>query len=253
MIPCDRVGRQTAVTDPLGRTGTRVFDAAGQPTVAIDPLGFRTTTSFDGAGNPVTVLDANGKLTTTVYESNSNRLSASVSALGLRTSFVYDAAGRNTTLIDVKGQVQTQVFDSIGQVTGIHYADGSRVAMKYDALGRRREQSCLVCLAPRRPCHHTACSDTADRVPVPAAAPQARLPGRSKPVARGPGGPAVLLAHRPHALDLPAAAGSAVRELLPVRGQSLLAFSRAISYRISSAEGMGPSPGNPRGCSPPGQ
>lgn len=120
----DPAGEHRYTTDPLGRltgashpTGSGIADE----TYAYDPAGNRTSWS----GNPAAsvVIDA------------ANRLRADATY-----DYTYDAEGRLVTRRErANGATTTFTWNALGQLTEVNGSDGSSVAYRYDALGRRIE------------------------------------------------------------------------------------------------------------------
>jgi len=150
------VGNLTTITDPLGHTTRRIYDAAsrltqqtdsrGMPTSVAynalnqtteirDPLGGLTRMSYDGNGNLVTVTDARNNTTAHSYDSM-DRLQTRTDPVNATESFEYDGLGNLTRHTDRKGQVATFSYDGLNRRTGASYADGSATTLAYDAGGR---------------------------------------------------------------------------------------------------------------------
>lgn len=120
----DPAGEHRYTTDPLGRlTGATHPAGSGiaDETYAYDPAGNRTSWS----GNPAAsvVIDA------------ANRLRADATY-----DYTYDDEGRLVTRRErASGATTTFTWNALGQLTGVNGSDGSSVAYRYDALGRRIE------------------------------------------------------------------------------------------------------------------
>jgi RHS repeat-associated protein/uncharacterized repeat protein (TIGR01451 family) len=172
----DPLGRLASLTRPNGVTDSYTYDAAGQfssrssskSSSVIDALSY----TYDSSGRRTSKTDAAG--TTTYGCDTADRLISVLAPTGSslpNETFAYDAAGNQTgagqtydaanrLLSDAKfdysydaegnqtakterasGKVTTYTWNALHQLTSAHLPDGSTVTYRYDALGRRVEQS----------------------------------------------------------------------------------------------------------------
>lgn len=110
-------GLLTQLTGPrtdVPQVWSFAYDTQGHLTSTQDPLGHVTQFSaYDVHGHPLTVVDPNGT----------------------KLSFTYDVRGRLLTR-SVAARTWSYRRDPAGQITGISYANGSTVALSYDAAHR---------------------------------------------------------------------------------------------------------------------
>ncbi len=139
----DASGRATSQTDSFGKTTTLAFDQpiTGARTIT-DPLGGAEVHLYDGPGNLSQLTDAAGESTQFDYDAGS-RLTRIVDRLGNETDVAYDpASGFVAGVLDSLGHTTTFSYAPQAQgpyaffnLTGILYADGSSIALTYDANG----------------------------------------------------------------------------------------------------------------------
>ncbi len=139
----DASGRATTQTDSFGKNTTIAFD---QPIpgarIITDPLGGAEVHLYDGPGDLSQLTDAAGESTLYDYDANSRRTRVT-DRLGNETDVAYDpASGFVAGVLDALGHTTTFSYAPQAQglygffnLTGIQYADGSSIALTYDANG----------------------------------------------------------------------------------------------------------------------
>jgi len=90
---------------------------------------------FDKHGNRVASTDIKGDLQRNAYEDGNRLVRAGDDILR------YDNHGRVIAWTDANGQTKQLTWNALGQLTEVRLADGQRVTMRYDALGRRIEKA----------------------------------------------------------------------------------------------------------------
>ena len=153
----DAAGNVTAITDREGNTSTFTYDKMNRMLSGADPLGNTLSYTYDANGNRLTETDAAGNVVSYAYDVM-NRVKTETDAEGRVTAYTYDGADRVVSVTDrlmhtrlyaydfVTGALLSQTdergnetvyeLDVCGRITGILYADGSRVHYAYDTLGR---------------------------------------------------------------------------------------------------------------------
>lgn len=148
----------TTITDPLGRTSTKRFNANGYVVGSVDALGQRsqvtrdlttnlatatvgpcgcseTTQEFDGRGNIVTQTDRLGRTIRIEYESLHNNPTKFTDQLGRVETFGYDARGNLTSAVNALGQTSSLAYDDNGLLTSTTDPLGHTQRLEYDASG----------------------------------------------------------------------------------------------------------------------
>jgi YD repeat-containing protein len=154
----DPRGNLSSITDPLGNlTHYRqrydvIFEGYNLPCLeVIDPAGVKTVTISDSQGSPVCVqvYSPFGELLSheeMFYDLNGNlaRKKQCLPKETIVTKWRYDPSSRLIEKMNGVGtdeQITTRyVYDSCGQLSEIHYADGSSKHRTHDALGRLQEE-----------------------------------------------------------------------------------------------------------------
>lgn len=166
----DKVGNQTTVTDPAGKTTRTDYDAEYRPIKVTDPLGRTQQTSYDAAGHVLTTTDALGQVTTWSYDANNqvtsvkdrsgntityaydadgNRTSET-SPLGHKTTYGYDADSRRTERVEPRGNVTgadpaqytwRTGYDPAGNVLSETDPLGNKQSSVYDGVGNVAERT----------------------------------------------------------------------------------------------------------------
>ncbi len=152
-------GDLVALTDHLGRTGTRLIDAVGRPIAMADAAGNQTRKEFDSTnqrtkktdpinavsifgydenGNLENVTDARTNVTSYVYD-DMDRVTTRTDPLTQNTTYEYDYNGNLTELTDRKSQATTYTYDALNRLTQVTYDDASTVSYTYDDGNRLTE------------------------------------------------------------------------------------------------------------------
>lgn len=125
-------GRRTTVTDPQGRTTTKLTDPTGAMRVSIDANNYSQYFTYDAGGSLVSVTDSeNRSLFTANYEYGIEafQVSASDPYLGARTQ-TYDSLGQLRSWTDAKGHTFTATYDALSRITSrVDPASGNQPAM----------------------------------------------------------------------------------------------------------------------------
>ncbi|MFF4085178.1 DUF6531 domain-containing protein [Streptomyces sp. NPDC001777] len=166
----DKVGNQTTVTDPTGKTTKTDYDAQGRPVKVTDPLGHFTETSYDGEGNVLITTDELGKVTTNTYDDNGRlssvkdrgskpfsygydadgNLTSETTPLGFKTTYGYDDNGRLTDWVEPRGNVTGADpaqytwhtgYDAAGNITSEKNPLGNEATTTYDAVNNVTEST----------------------------------------------------------------------------------------------------------------
>ncbi len=125
----DGFGRDTVVTDPLGKSARTAYDVLGRPTRTTDPRGGATTYSYSG-DFLYRVSDAAGKL----FQFNHNALGwldSEVDPQGRTLQYRYDAGGNLSGTTNRRGQAVSFTHDALGR-TSSRTADGATTTYAYD-------------------------------------------------------------------------------------------------------------------------
>ena len=131
---------KSSITDPLGHTWTRTYDAAGNELSSADPLGNVRSATFNSLNEPLTTTDPNGVTTTNSYDSAGNLLSTSTPLVGsspavsATTTNTYGDPthpGDITSTTDPRGKVWQRSFDAFGQLSSATDPLGHRSTSTY--------------------------------------------------------------------------------------------------------------------------
>jgi RHS repeat-associated protein len=133
-VEYDHRGRETSVTDALGRTTGFEYDAQGRRVRISLPDGASVQMAYDEVGNLIRRTDQDGFETRFEYDAV-NRLTAVIDALGGRTDYGYDELGRRIRQTDANGWTTRFEYDGNGRQTAIIRPLGQRAELRYDAAG----------------------------------------------------------------------------------------------------------------------
>jgi YD repeat-containing protein len=142
-----------AVTDALGNTSTRSYDAFGRLASESDALGNTTLYAYDaldrlvrvttGANVPGAVL-----ATAYTYDAIGRKLTMQLDPDGLKltTQYRYTRPGSSDTwslqeVVDAKGNVTAYSYNSLGALANTTDAQGQTWSYTYDNLGRQTAHS----------------------------------------------------------------------------------------------------------------
>lgn len=149
---------RTTVTDSLGRTFSKRFNANGYVTEMTDALGQdsridrdlstnlpisitgpcgckEVTNQFDERGNAVAVTNRLGQTTRFEYDPIFNNITKITDVLGRVTRLAYDSHGNLTSITDALNQTVTLTYDGFGQLVAVTDPLGHATHLEFDALG----------------------------------------------------------------------------------------------------------------------
>ncbi len=139
----DTGGRVKTQTDSFAKSTTIAFDqpVPGARTIT-DPLGATAVHLYEGPGNLSQLTDPLGESTLFDYDADF-RLTRVTDRLGNETDFAYDPASSYVaSVLDAEGNTTSYSYTPQAQgaygffnLTGIQYADGTTIALTYDATG----------------------------------------------------------------------------------------------------------------------
>ena len=148
----------TTVTDSLGRSVSKRFNASGYVTGMTDTLGQNSrierdittnkavsttgpcgcaeaTRQFDAKGNSTATTDRLGQTTRFEYHPVFNNITKIIDKLGRVTTLSYDARGNLISVTDALNQTTTLAYDTFGELTSSTDPLGHTTRMEYDAFG----------------------------------------------------------------------------------------------------------------------
>jgi RHS repeat-associated protein len=147
-----------SITNSLGRTESKRFNAAGYVIGMTDAMGQNSvidrdittnlatsttgpcgcpqvTSEFDARGNLVSATNQLGQTSHWEYEPAFNRITTTTDQLGRITTFAYDERGNTTSVTNARGETATFTYDSFGQLTAVSGPESRTITMEYDAAG----------------------------------------------------------------------------------------------------------------------
>lgn len=131
----DGGGRQTQITDALGRRTEQSYDALDRLIQSIaDADGLQVGTGFryDATGNLRQVVDPKGLATVYTYNALGQLLQLDSPDTGT-TVYTYDPAGNRSSQTDARGETAVYAYDAAGRLTAISYGDSAYdVGYTYD-------------------------------------------------------------------------------------------------------------------------
>ncbi len=133
-IAYDSAGRQSSLTNPLGKTVRFFYDERNRRIKMMSALNYAATAVYDAAGNMISETDPKGNTTRWTYDAMGRELTKT-DAMNQTTRREYNAAGRLVALIDAKLNTHRFEYDLLGRQTAVVYPDGSRETTSYDAAG----------------------------------------------------------------------------------------------------------------------
>jgi RHS repeat-associated protein len=114
----DLEGRQSIVTDRLGRVTQLFYDDEGNVTSQVDALGNVSRFTYDEFGNQLSATDALGNTKFFEYDDKFNLLSETDEE-GNTIQFTYNERGQETSLTDARGNRFELVYDAQGNLLKI--------------------------------------------------------------------------------------------------------------------------------------
>nr|WP_290986978.1 RHS repeat-associated core domain-containing protein [Halomonas sp.] len=130
--------RPTTVTDAVGATHQREWNALGQVTAQIDCSRQRTAYDYDRHGFLASITNALGETTRTQHDERGQRIATQLPD-GTHWHHHYDPQGRLIELEGPQGFRQQFFFDDHGRPVQRIEADGSHQYTAYDDIGRLNE------------------------------------------------------------------------------------------------------------------
>ncbi len=127
-------GKESVVTDRLGRTSVLFYDDRGNVTSQVDALGHLTTYTYDQFDNQLTETDPLGHTTTATFDDRYNQLTQS-DALGNTVAYAYNNLGYETQINDELGRVYENTYDSVGNLLTITDPHGNQAGNNINAQG----------------------------------------------------------------------------------------------------------------------
>ncbi|HET7024324.1 MAG TPA: hypothetical protein VFI39_03895, partial [Gemmatimonadales bacterium] len=122
----------TQVKDPLGRTATYAYTSLGLTDSVIDSRGHHTDYGYVASGAFKGIVDSVvDRQVSTWRQSDSTTVPRDQ-----RTTFVYDSMGNVKTSTSPISVVTSYVNDSLGRVTDVYDAVGTRAGRTYDVMNR---------------------------------------------------------------------------------------------------------------------
>lgn len=134
----DANGNLIRITDPLGRTSTRQYDAFNRlvreklPPAGPGSSGATLGYIYDGMGQLTAVTDPRSLKTTYTVNGLGNQLALNSPDTGT-TSRTFDGAGNLVSSKDARGLLTTYAYDAGNRLTRIAYASGIATAFEYGA------------------------------------------------------------------------------------------------------------------------
>ena len=132
----DGVGRPQSVTDPLGNTTQYTYDPLDRTTQLVDAGGGITTLKYDPNGNQLSVTDPRNLGSQAYSYDLRNRLHTYTGPVGGTETRNYDGLGNLLSRIDRRSQTMQISYDPLNRPDLVTYADGSTLAITWDAGNR---------------------------------------------------------------------------------------------------------------------
>ncbi|MCP4608213.1 MAG: RHS repeat protein, partial [Planctomycetes bacterium] len=136
------------ITDALGRSVSRTYDARGNITSIKDFNDNETLITYNGNNKPETITDPQGNITQFVYDAL-DRLEDRIDHFGESTHHMYDAVGNLIETTDRNGRNRTFEYDDLNRKTSEKWYHGpvleSEFSYTYDEAGRM-----LTAIGPER-------------------------------------------------------------------------------------------------------
>jgi RHS repeat-associated protein len=122
----DQNGNQTAVSAPLGRVTTSVYDELNRLKQSIDPAGTSTLFAYNALDDVTQTTDPRGLVTSYQYNGFGD-LKQSVSPDTGTTTYGYDSGGNLQSKTNARNAVTTQSYDSLNRINAAAYSVGGSV------------------------------------------------------------------------------------------------------------------------------
>nr|WP_264477828.1 RHS repeat-associated core domain-containing protein [Halomonas malpeensis] len=148
--------RPTTVTDPVGATHQREWNALGQVTAEIDCSQQRTEYAYDHHGYLASATNALGENTRTQHDALGRRTATQLpnglywhhhynpqgrlveveGPQGFRQQFFFDEHGRPAQRIEADGSQQFTAYDDVGRLSELTLGNGAVYRFAYDGMDR---------------------------------------------------------------------------------------------------------------------
>ena len=136
----DGTNRNVAVTDPLGRVTSVLFNFDDEVTTAFSASGRTTGYTYDSRGNVTAVIDPLGNQVRLTYD-NRGKLVSVIDERNNTTTIGYDELYRPTTIVDPAGNASTMTYDSKGNMVDTVDRSGRHTVFTCDAVNRPSQVS----------------------------------------------------------------------------------------------------------------
>lgn len=130
----DLAGKQSTVTDRLGRISILYYDDEGNVTSQVNALNGVTSFTFDSRGNQLTKVDPLGRNSSATYSLSNDQLTQ-VDGLNSSIEFTYNTRGQELTIKDESGDLFTNIYDQIGNLVSITDPQGNVVSNNINPQG----------------------------------------------------------------------------------------------------------------------
>ncbi|MEK8020925.1 MAG: RHS repeat-associated core domain-containing protein, partial [Candidatus Parabeggiatoa sp.] len=126
-------GRQSLVTDKLGRVTQLYYGGRGNVITQVDPLGNISYSTYDQFGNQISAIDPLGNATFFKYDDKFNLLEEK-DAEGNVVKYTYTKKGQEKTLTDARGNTFENIYDFQNDFNLVKIKDplGNEIKMTWD-------------------------------------------------------------------------------------------------------------------------
>ena len=132
----DGAGRAISRTDASGGVWANHYDAAGNVTSTTNPSGTVTSYTYDAANELVGISYGDGSTAPVAYTYDADGRRVSMTDGTGKTTYTYDAQSRLVATTDGAGHTIATTYDARGDVLGVTYPNGLKIAQQFDKLGR---------------------------------------------------------------------------------------------------------------------
>jgi RHS repeat-associated protein len=122
----------TTVKDPLSRTTTYAYTSLGLTDSVVDSRGHHTDFGYVASGSLKGMVDSVVERSVSTWRQSDS----TTAARDLRTTFTYDLNGNLKTTTSPIGTITSYVADSLGRITDVYDAVGTRSGRTYDIMNR---------------------------------------------------------------------------------------------------------------------
>lgn len=127
-------GKESIITDRLGRITIFYYDERGNVTSKVDALGHTYTYTYDTLDNQLTETNPLGHTTTATFDERYNQLSQS-DALGNTFTYSYNDLGQEIFITDARGNSFDNVYDAVGNLLSVTDPLGRLAGQNINAQG----------------------------------------------------------------------------------------------------------------------